>query len=331
VYIVGTGEQVLVDLGVLQRFEAGLDPRHPERGAVPATVLGYGEISTVLEIGAGAERQVACKRMPMFRSDAEAEAYQTLYAAYCRTLQEHVGIALVPGDLARLPDRSGGLIVMYIVQPKLDPACIGNRLIRELPAADAQRLVRAILGELQLVFTFNRDHRSEIEVGLDGQISNWAVANLNEGSGSLPAEIRLTYFDTSTPLMRRGGQEQLDPELFLRSAPSFLAWLIRRLFLKDVMERYYDPRRVVVDLLANFYKEGRPDLIPALVDTVNGFFPPDTRAGGFEPLTEKEVRDYYRADARIWRSYLAARRIDRSLHRLMRRPYPYVLPGKTRR
>lgn len=322
---------MLVDLEVLRRFEAGLDPRHPERGAVPARVLGYGEISTVLEIGAGAERQVACKRMPMFQSEVEAEAYQALFTAYCHTLQERIGISLVPGELARLPDPRGGPIVVYIVQPKLDAACIGNSLIRELPAAEVQRLVRAILGELQLVFTFNRDHRNEIELGFDGQISNWAVANLDEGSGSLPLEIRLVYFDTGTPLMRRGGQEQLDPELFLRSAPSFLVWLIRRLFLKDVMERYYDLRRVVVDLVANFHKEGRAHLIPGLVETVNGFFAPDIASGDFRPVTQEEVRDYYRADAQIWRIYLAARRIDRSLHGLMRRPYPYVLPGKIRR
>jgi hypothetical protein len=322
---------MLVDLEVLQRFEAGLDPRHPERGAVPARVLGYGEISTVLEIGTGAERQAACKRMPMFRSETEAETYQTLYTAYCHTLQERIGISLVPGELARLADPGAGPIVVYILQPKLDPACIGNSLIRELPPAEVRRLVRAILGELRLVFTFNRDHRNDIELGFDGQISNWAVTDLRQGSGSLPDEIRLSYFDTGTPLMRRGGREQLDPELFLRSAPSFLVWVIRRLFLKDVMERYYDLRRVVVDLVANFYKEGQPHLIPGLVETVNDFFAPDIASGDFEPLTEKQVRDYYRADAQIWRIYLAARRIDRSLHRLMRRPYPYVLPGKTRR
>lgn len=322
---------MLVDLEVLRRFEAGLDPRHPERGAVPASVLGYGEISTVLEIGAGGARGVACKRMPMFRSETEAAVYETLYTAYCHTLHERIGISLVPGELARLPDPHGGPIVVYIVQPKLDPGCIGNKLIRELPAAEVQRLLRAILGELQRVFTFNRDHRGEIELGFDGQVSNWAVANLQEGSGSLPIEIRLTYFDTGTPLMRRGGQEQLDPELFLRSAPSFLVWVIRRLFLKDVMERYYDLRRVVVDLVANFYKEGLPHLIPGLVETVNDFFAPDIASGDFPSLTEKEVRDYYRMDAQIWRTYLVARRIDRSLHGLMRRPYPYVLPGKTRR
>jgi len=90
-------------------------------------------------------------------------------------------------------------------------------------------------------------------------------------------------------------------------------------------------RKVVVDLIANFYKEQRPELIPALVDAVNGFFSAEIREGKFEPIREKEVRDYYREDAWIWRIYLAFRKLDRSLHGLLGRDYPYVLPGKIRR
>jgi hypothetical protein len=49
-------------------------------------------------------------------------------------------------------------------------------------------------------------------------------------TSELGQEIELIYFDTSNPLMQKGGQEQLDPELFLRNAPSFLVWIIRLLF-----------------------------------------------------------------------------------------------------
>jgi hypothetical protein len=38
-------------LELLHRFERGLDPQEPERSQIPATVLGYGEISTVFAIG----------------------------------------------------------------------------------------------------------------------------------------------------------------------------------------------------------------------------------------------------------------------------------------
>ena len=39
-----------IDKGLLEDFEKGLDPEHPEKSRIPAYVLGYGEISTIFEI-----------------------------------------------------------------------------------------------------------------------------------------------------------------------------------------------------------------------------------------------------------------------------------------
>ena len=64
---------VEVNLELLERFERALDPRFPEQCEIPTRVLGYGEISTVLEIGTGAERELAYKRMPMFRTVKRAD------------------------------------------------------------------------------------------------------------------------------------------------------------------------------------------------------------------------------------------------------------------
>ena len=51
-----------------------------------------------------------------------------------------------------------------------------------------------------------------------------------------------------------------------------------------------------------------------------------------KPIGEKEVRDYYQEDASIWTIYLSMRKLDRFLHtRLLRREYPYTLPGKIKR
>jgi hypothetical protein len=141
----------------------------------------------------------------------------------------------------------------------------------------------------------------------------------------------LVYLDTSTPLTCKDGQEQLDPELFLRSAPSFLVWILRLFFLDDVLTRYYDFRKVCIDLIANFYKEQRPELIPDLVATINDFFSPQIQGGVFEPFTVKEIKAYYQEDAWIWRLYLAFRKIDRSLQGLIGKFYPYILPGAIKR
>ncbi len=140
----------------------------------------------------------------------------------------------------------------------------------------------------------------------------------------------MTYNDPSSPRTRKNGEARIDPDMFLRIAPSFLVWIIRLLFLEEVMTRYYDFRRVTVDLIANFHKEQRPDLIPGLVDTANDFLS-NVHGDGFQPLTTQEVKNYYREDALIWRVYLALKKIDRTLHRLLGKEYPYILPEKVER
>ncbi|NIS81555.1 MAG: hypothetical protein GTO14_15435 [Anaerolineales bacterium] len=319
-----------VNLDVLRRFERELDPAHPERSLIPAKVLGYGEISTVFEIGEGEERRLAYKRLPMFKNLAEVEAYKELYSRYLDILQNRVGLRLVSSEILNFRDDHTGRNIVYIVQEKMNPEHICHKAMLQLDPESVGQLVLTVLGETRRVFDFNAANKGTLEVGFDGQISNWAILNFDP-TQPLKDRIMLSYFDTSTPLVQENGLEQLNPELFLRSAPSFLVWIIRRLFLEDVMTRYYNFRKVVIDVIANFYKEQRPDLIPALVKIVNERFLERMGDGAIEPLTEKEIASYYREDALIWRFYLSARRIDRGLYRLLGRDYPYTLPGKIKR
>jgi hypothetical protein len=312
-------------------FERGFNPRHPEQSVIPAKVLGYGEISTVLEIVTEELRGLACKRMPMFLNVVEVENYLKLYREYIDVLGHQVGLNVASGETVWIRDREHGRVTAYILQEKIPHGTIGHQVIHTLPKEKVLLLVRAVLIELKKVFDFNRDHRGEIEVGIDGQISNWAIEGLAPHNPALEGPVKLIYFDTSTPLTRKNGQEQLNPELFLRSAPSFLVWILRLLFVEDVMTRYYDFHRVCVDLVANFYKEQRPELIPDLVNEVNTLLSSQTQEGQFTPITIKEVHSYYREDAMIWRLYLAFRKVDRTLHELFKREYPYVLPDKIER
>lgn len=322
---------VKIDRALIQQFENELDPQNPEKGKVPARVIGYGEISTVLEIGAGDGKKLAYKRVPIFQSKSETEHYEALYKEYIQVMEERIGVQLIPSTIARITNEHRRRTVVYIVQEKLPPASIGHNAIHHLEVSEINRLVLAILVELSRVFDFNQHHRGKLELGIDGQISNWAIADFDPNAKTLGEKINLIYFDTSTPFLRKDGKELLDGELFLRSAPSFLAWLLRWLFLEDVLTRYYDFRKVSIDLIANFYKEQRPELIPGLVDTVNGFFAAQVREGGFKLLSVGEIKAYYHEDAMIWRLYLTFRRIDRSLHNLLGKYYPYILPGNIKR
>jgi len=320
-----------IDLALIHQFENELDPQNPENGNVPSRVIGYGEISTVLEIGAGDSKNLAYKRVPIFQSELEVEHYETLYKEYIQTMRERMGIQVIPSNIVRITNKRHKRTVVYIVQEKLPAESIGHKVIHHLEGSEINRLVLAVLEELTKVFDFNKHNQGKLELGIDGQISNWAIMDFDSNAKTLGEKINLIYFDTSTPFTRKDGKELLDAELFLRSAPSFLVWLLRWLFLEDVMTRYYDFRKVSIDLIANFYKEQRPELIPGLVDTVNGFFAAQIRDGGIKPLSVEEIKSYYQEDAMIWRLYLAFRRIDRSIHNLLGKYYPYVLPGNIKR
>jgi hypothetical protein len=314
----------MIDINLLKQFEHQLDPRFPEKNA---KVLGYGEISTVLEIGGSG---LAYKRMPMFHTDDEVAAYTRAFDEYVRLLRDDVGIRVIASELATFKRDDTKRIIAYMAQEKLPARSVGNSLIKNLSEGEAIRLTNAILREFKKVFVFNQKNAGKLALGIDGQFSNWAVENL-ESASPLPAEIRLIYFDINTPLWRKDGNEQLNTELFLRSAPSFLRWVLRLFFLQDVVGRYYDLRKVAIDLLANLYKEQRPELIPALIETVNKFLAEELREANIPPLAAKEIEDYYREDAFIWRIYLAFRKIDRALHGVLGKDYPYILPERVER
>ncbi len=316
-----------VDVDQLQQFEQQLDPAHPEAGDMPVRVLGYGEISTVFAIG---DDGLAYKRMPIFQSQEELDAYERIYDEYNRLLEKEAGIHLPAHTRVSVQGKDGNP-VLYLVQQRLNPDSIGHQVIHHLDDEETMRLVRRVWREMMQVWEFNQrsDH---IEMALDGQISNWSVMGFDAAHSHLNSEIQLLYIDTSTPLYRVDGVEQIDGELFLRSAPSFLAWVLRRFFLEDVIARYYDFHRVVVDFIANFYKEQRGDLVPQMVTLANDFFVNEASALAVEPITLKEVQDYYREDAFIWRFYQSARRLDRWLHTaILHKPYPYILPGPVQR
>ena len=317
-------DTITFDYDFLVDFEAGIDPLDPEHSKIPAQVLGYGEMSTVMTIDGGSPNLVY-KRMPMFHDNAELEPFLALYDTYLQQMTA-AGINVVPAAITSITPHSGNIVV-YIIQEKLDGHTLANQAIHTLPAADVERVFEAILEQIGRVFAYNAAQKNGIELGLDAQMSNWAIANYNPDQGQLPDPVQLIYLDTSTPLMQVHGVHQLDPELVLRSAPSFLLPLIRLLFVDDVMNRYYVRRQVVIDVLGNLYKEKREDVIPTLIERANTFLEPEAGSDEFQPVTEEEVLGYYREDARIWSIYLSSRRLDRQLHRLLGKPYPYVLPG----
>jgi hypothetical protein len=320
----------LIYTETLKRFEHGLNTLDPDKSALPARIIGYGEISTIFEILDPSLQGMAFKRLPVFRSSGEMDDYEVLFKEYHRVLEKEIGIHVPWHSTVRLVPDSGNSIV-YCVQEKMASGSICHQLLHCLDDASILKLFHAVLLELKKVWDFNKAHEG-MEVAVDAQLSNWALLCHSLPERLESQDISLAYIDTSTPFIRLGGQEQLNTDLFLRSAPSFLVWLIKLVFLEDVVSRYYDPHLVVSDIIANLFKEGRQDLVEPFIGEANRFFENTVPHLKARPITLKEVRSYYREDAFIWSLYLLLRKLDRFLHlKIMRKPYPYILPGKIRR
>ncbi len=302
---------MIIDEERLRCFEAGLDPQNLKASAVPGHIVGYGEISAIFQIED--DDALVYKRMPLFRSRPAAETYEKMYHEYCGLL-EQAGVNLPDSDtrIVVVPKRP---VVLYIAQHKFPGDRLCHQLLQTLDPSQAEDLIEKVIAEIAKVWSFNRAAGPGLELAIDGQLSNWV------------SQSKLFYIDTSTPLFRKNGLEQQDPELLLQSAPGFLRWIIRLFFLKDVMNRYYHPRLVFTDLAANLFKEQRPDLLPQTVSVINRFLDREE-----PPLTVDEVQKYYREDKLIWTIFLAFRRIDRLLKtKMLRRRYEFILPGKIKR
>jgi len=133
-------------------------------------------------------------------------------------------------------------------------------------------------------------------------------------------------------MFRKNGIEAMDAELFLESTPSFLKFLVKAAFLEEVVDRYYDWRLVIIDLIANFFKEQRPELIPGIIRQVNKFFKEEASEFNMKPITFEEVQKYYKNDKMIWVIFQNARKIDRFIKtKLFKKKYDFYLPGKIKR
>ncbi|MFX1561353.1 MAG: DUF6206 family protein [Promethearchaeota archaeon] len=319
-----------IDTDLLKEFEEGLDPAKPEESPIPAHVLGYGEISTVFEILHEGQSDIAFKRMPLFDNMEQVERYRDVYDRYHNRFKQ-IGIEIPEyGSVSIETDK--GRIVLYLYQKKLPAESIGNSLIHHVSEQGVQNLVLTVLRQLNRVWEFNKRKSPDVEVAIDGQISNWALKSFSGEYVDPEAGAELLYLDTSTPLFREDGEEQLDVELFLRPTPPLIRWYLKKYYLHEIVDRYYDFRKVVIDLVANFLKEQRSELVPSLIELVNNYFSTEATDYNITPITLEEVEEYYEDDASTWKLYLRVRKAHRFIKtKILRGYYAYILPAEIQR
>lgn len=279
-----------------------------ERGVVQALargdasglcVLGYGEISLVLGWPVTDPRW-ACKRLPPFPAAELADAFAATFDRYLELLRQG-GVRVLDTEVRRVPVADAP-VALYCIQPVLPADTLATNVVR----ADPRRAESVLAEVVDHILAVTGAH-----VGIDAQLSNWAVAD----SG-------LLYIDVTTPLVRGpDGRNELDTDLFLASLPWILRGVVKRFVIPGVIERYHQPRTVILDLAANLIKEHLAQHIPAVLAAAADRIDP--------PLLEEEVWADYRSDARTWAAIQAMRRMDRLWQRrVRRRPYPFLLPDR---
>lgn len=272
-------------------------------------VLGYGEITLVVG-WPGDEPSWACKRLPEFGGEAAARRYGEQFDRYLRILGER-GVTVVPSEFRTLPGEDGR-VVGYVVQGALPAGSLGPDVLRAAEPDPDHPVLQQVCERVPSVV----DDRT----GLDGQISNWAWV---PGAGADGGDA-LGYLDVTTPMLfDEAGAFELDLGLFLAAYPWLLRAPIRRFVAPGVVQAYRDPRHVLVDLAANLLKERLEAWVPAALVAANAAL-----GASSSPITDDEVRAYYRSDARLWEVMLRLRRADRWWQTVARRrPYPFLLPG----
>ena len=318
-----------IDIEVLKKLERSIDIYNPENGEVPIKVLGFGEISLVFELLSDVE-PIAYKRIPIFDNEKQVNRHIWAYNEYNRILSQDVGLNLPKYDVAWFKDDEDK-IQFYCIQEKISSESVGNRVIHQVSDDDINILILLVMREMKKVWEYSKNHEI-IDLGLDGQISNFMLIGYDQENPKIDMNTKLTYIDTSTPMFRTNGEDAMDAELFLKSTPSFLRFLVKAMFLDEVIDRYYDWRLVTIDLIANFFKEQRSELIPGIINQVNKFFKEEASEFNMEPITFEEVQKYYKNDKMIWVIFQNARRIDRFLKtKLFKKRYDFYLPNKIKR
>ena len=312
-----------IDVKALGDFEDALNPAFPEQSGIPPQILGYGEISTTFSMSSMPD--VAFKRMPPFGNFEQIPAYKKAVRKYCSLLTDVCGIRVSEYAFYEFFNCHEEHI-LYVAQPRLRQDTIGHNVLKSGTPRELEAMISALLERFIRLFKFNYENRQSASLGLDGQLSNWSFQFSEENP------VDPVYFDITTPLYRVNGKEQLDTEIFLKSCPSFLVWLVRWQFLDEVLDRYHDVRMILIDMVANFHKEGRENLIEKALSMINASIEKENLDTKIPRLTKSEIDGYYKNDAFIWALFLSLRRIDRFMKtKIFRQRYNFILPGKISR
>lgn len=304
--------EVLKD--IMRRFEDQLNPSCPTSGPMAGNVIACGEVSSVLTLDV--LPGWVCKRMSGFETADQVSVYLDLVQQYCRIL-ESLGIAVVPTEL--VPVRSSiGEFVVYLLQPALRKEELGNTILKNGSDENLFFVVTEFLKSTEKIFSYNNSNNEGLLIAADSQISNWHVTR--EG-------IRL--LDIGTPCLRKDKKDLFDSRIIGKAMPFPVRFIFNR---AGMMQRYFDsyfcPREIIIDHVANYIKEGRPDRIPIVLKFIHRWISKNGNQLKLnKEISMKEIKTFYCKDSILLEAFLQCRRLDRFIKtRVIGSTYNYILP-----
>jgi hypothetical protein len=264
-----------------------------ERGDIK--MIGAGEMTCVLEW-----RGHACKRLPPFDDRRRIDAYARLLEEYLSRLRD-CGVPVLDTDLHVVS--RGDVHMVYLAQPLVPAELCLPAWIRTAPRADGIAMVRVVMDHIRRC-TANA-------VGIDANLSNWCVR-----------DGQPLFFDVSTPMLRdAAGRHRLDTEIFVATLPALVRGLVRRYFVTELLDRYFDTRTVYENLLGDLPNTRLDELTMPLLAEAN------TRL--VRPLTLKQIEAYRREDWLTWRAIRQLLKLEQFWRRaILRSPNPHLLPSQ---
>lgn len=258
-------------------------------------VIGYGEVAVALGWPSDEPTHV-CKRTPPF-TRSQFPKYASHVVDYTERLRA-TGLNVVPTQVMSL--ERGDSVIGYLVQPLLDSASLGHKVLgRADPSADHPFL--AALAEAV--------GRVTPTLSIDAQVTNFSWDGTD-----------LTLVDVGTPFIwDESGSPVVDLKPMVRMLPGPTRYLAARQ-LTTLADRWRDPRRVAIDIVANLHREGLDDWVAPTVTALN-------RDLSFaEPITADEGLAFYQEDLKFWPVMLRLQRVERAWQeRVRRHPYDWFI------
>ncbi|MDX6528891.1 MAG: hypothetical protein QOH41_1181 [Blastocatellia bacterium] len=240
-------------------------------------IIGWGSISIAIEW----QGSTVIKPLPLFPTRTAFDDYSAVLEKQFKIL-EAGNVAVLSTTLQGI-ERENRAWSGYLIQPRVPAEQLLPQYLRSVGQTEAVACLVNLALHLKAVVS--------PRFGLDGDITNWSV----DATGGL------LLLDSSTPLVRDDqGRGLLDLNLFLASIPGAVRVPVRRFVVPRLVDKFFEVRRLFIDVLSGFYSEQLSHLLPQIIPRWNSMVEKE--------ITEEDVLRYKRRNERVWRGLGALER-----------------------